>query len=95
VGVITFTFLPERMSVSAQADYLSLSVNTDNLSDYFSPYDESTNLKDKIYYTNTQGQQQYVDNSWQAAVLPWNWQMTHDDYSVRVKTAITDGVAVV
>ena len=34
---------------------------------------------------------QYIDNSWDAAALPWNWQMSGDDYRVRVKEDFTAG----
>jgi len=40
-------------------------------------------------YTNTDGE--YIDNSWSVASLPWNWQMTGDEYSVKVKEDFTAG----
>jgi len=52
---------------------------------------DDTKVTRHTHYTDDFGEQQVVDNSWQASVAPWNWEMTHDQYNVRVKEDITAG----
>ena len=39
-------------------------------------------------------QQDYIDNSWEPSPDPWNHEMTHDDYHVKIKEDFTSGQVV-
>src|SRR4030042_1791156 len=91
--IVTASFTPP-VTISSNGGFLSISANTVIAAEPFeSPYiphpEHSINFSP--YYTDSLGVLQYIDNSWSSSPLPWNWEMTHDDYRVRVKENITDG----
>jgi hypothetical protein len=80
-----------RALVQTQGNSTSISLDWLAVEVIYTPPDLPANLQDGIYYTGTEKSLQYVDNSWEASVTPWDWQMIHDDYQVRVKNNIQDG----